>query len=101
MVDATFFSRTDGVLVFRSQGKNLHGRFIVSETLAEMTKGLKHGYRFHSVVLDGRRGLIQLFAARYPGIPIQLCQFHQAQTVRGYTTNNPKTPCGRALKTLM
>jgi len=44
---------------------------------------------------------MRFFAARYPSIPIQLCQFHQAQIVRRYTTNNPKTACGRALKELM
>lgn len=59
------------------------------------------GYQFTSVTLDGRRGFIQLFQARYAGTPIQLCQFHQAQIIRRYTTNNPKTECGRDLKALM
>ena len=86
------------MLVFRAQQTNLHWRFIVSGTCAEMAAGLddldKHGYRFQSVVLDGRRGMMQLFLARYPGIPIQLCQFHQAQIIRRYTTNNPKQNVG-------
>lgn len=104
IVDATFFSRSDGVFVFRAHQLNLHWRFIKSETVAEVTAGLieleQQGYRFQSVTLDGRRGIIQLFSSRYPGIPIQLCQFHQAQIIRRYTTNNPKTDCGRALKEL-
>jgi hypothetical protein len=105
VVDATFFSRSDGVLVFRANGKNIYWRFIYSETVAEVAAGLdvldKMGYRFSSVTLDGKRGIIRLFAARYPSIPIQFCQFHQAQIIRRYTTNNPQTDCGKELKAVM
>ena len=105
VVDATFFSRSDGLLVFRADGRNLHWRYIESETIAEIEAGLivleQRGYRFASVTIDGRRGVIQLFSRRYPGLPIQMCQFHQAQIIRRYTTNNPKTDCGKALKELM
>lgn len=93
------------MLVFRANQKNLHWRFIESESLAEVAVGLDHldqlGYRFQSVILDGRKGMIQLFERRYPHLPIQLCQFHQTQIIRRYTTSNPKTDCGLALKTLM
>ena len=69
--DATFFSRVDGVLVFRSQQKNLYWRFIESETLREIEAGLKvldeRGYQFSSFTIDGRKGVIQLLLARYPG----------------------------------
>lgn len=103
--DATFFSRVDGVLVFRSQKKNLYWRFIESETLREIEAGLKvldeRGYQFNSFTIDGRKGVIQLLLARYPGVPIQLCHFHQAQIIRRYTTNKPKTECGQALHQLM
>jgi len=34
-------------------------------------------------------------------MPIQMCQFHQAQIIRRYTTNNPKTECGIELKAIM
>jgi len=105
LLDATFFSRSDGVLVFRAEQKNCHWRFISSENLAEVSAGLdsleEKGYRFHSVVIDGRKGVIQLLEARYPDIPVQLCQFHQVQIIRRYTTNKPKTQCARALKALM
>lgn len=105
VVDATFFSRSDGVLVFRAGGQNLHWRYIKSETIAEIEAGLieleQQGYRFQSVTLDGRRGVMQLFSRRYPGLPIQMCQFHQTQIIRRYTTNNPKTDCGKELKELM
>lgn len=86
ILDAIFFSRSDGVLVFRADKQNLHWRFIASETVAEISTGIdelaKQGYRFESVTLDGRRGVIKLFEQRYPGLPIQLCQFHQAQIIR-------------------
>lgn len=59
------------------------------------------GYRFKSVTLDGRKGMIKLFQARYPNLPIQMCQFHQTQIIRRYTTNNPKTNCGQELKAIM
>jgi len=38
--DATFFSRSDGILVFRANQSNLHWQFISSETLAEIEEGL-------------------------------------------------------------
>lgn len=103
--DATFFSRSDGVLVFRADKKNLHWSFIKSETLEEIDSGLltlvMKGYRFKSFTIDGRKGVISLLKRRFPETPIQLCHFHQAQTIRRYTTNNPKTACGRELKQLM
>jgi len=73
VADATFFSRSDGALVFRAQQKNLLWRFIASENLAEFSVGLDEldskGYQRKSITLDGRRGVIQLFEARYPGDP--------------------------------
>ena len=105
ILDATFLSRTDGVLIFRAQKKNLHWRFITSESLAEIEAGLtllkQQGYQFQSITIDGRRGVIQLIERLYPGLPIQLCQFHQVQIIRRYTTNSPKTACGKELKQLM
>lgn len=105
LFDTTFFSRRDGVLVFRANSENLHWRFVESETVKVISEGLtflEHaGYCFKSITIDGRKGVIQLLNTRYPGIPIQLCQFHQAQIIRRYTTNNPKTNCGRDLKALM
>ncbi len=105
IVDATFFSRAEGVLVFRANGKNIFWRFIQTESKQEMALCLdaldEMGYQFKSITLDGKKGLIFLFKARYPTIPIQLCQFHQTQIIRRYTTNNPKTECGIKLKSIM
>lgn len=91
--------------MFRANGYNLHWRFIETETIAEVSAGLdildKLGYKIKSATIDGRKGIIKLFETRYPGLPIQLCQFHQAQIIRRYTTNNPKTECGIKLKAIM
>ena len=59
------------------------------------------GYKFKSFTIDGRRGVIKLLQARYSNTPIQLCHFHQTQIIRRYTTNQPKTNCGKELKQLM
>lgn len=40
--DATFFSRHDGVLVFRANKKNLYWRFIDSETLQAIEESLRY-----------------------------------------------------------
>ena len=103
--DGTFFSRTDGIIVYRAHGKNLYWQFVCSESLREIAHGLDVldglGYQFKSFTIDGRKGVIQLLKARYPNIPIQLCQFHQTQTIRRYITLNPKTDCGKELKAIM
>lgn len=105
ILDATFFSRTDGLLVFRANKINLFWRNIVNETIAIIEDSLSvldnAGYRFKSFTIDGRRGVIKLLQRRYPNIPIQLCLFHQAQIIRRYTTNHPKTICGQELNQLM
>lgn len=79
IVDATFFSRSDGVLVFRAERKNVHWQFIQSETLHEINQGLdeldRKGYCFQSIVLDGRRGVIKLFEQRYPGYLFSFANF--------------------------
>jgi hypothetical protein len=105
VADATFFGRTDGVLVLRAERTNIYWRFIHSETVAEMRHAIDFikakGYCLKSVTLDGKRGMIKLFKQCFPGIPIQMCQFHQTQIIRRYTTNNPKTDCGKELKAIM
>ena len=103
--DATFFSRTDGVLTFRANKKNILWKFICSETIHTIGECLEElktkGFQFKSFTIDGRRGVIQLLESIFPGIPIQLCHFHQAQIIRRYTTCQPKTSCGKELKKLM
>jgi hypothetical protein len=103
--DATYFSRSDGVLVFRANKENIFWQPITSETLKVIADSLdileSRSYIFKGFVIDGRKGVISLLKSRYPSTPIQLCHFHQAQIIRRYTTNRPKTPCGKELKYLM
>ena len=103
--DGTFFGRNYGILVFRANGKNIYWEEIGSESVASIARALSvldaicvGGYK--SFTVDGRRGIIKLLKVRYPGVPIQHCQRHQQDTIRRYTTNNPKTDCGCAIKAL-
>lgn len=54
------------------------------------------GYTFQAMVLDGKRGIKEVFA----GIPIQHCQFHQIQTINHYLTRRPKLPAAIELRTI-
>jgi len=104
--DGVFFKRDYGFMIYRIKGKNLHHRKIESEKIAYIEEDLNFlskelGYTFKSFTIDGRRGVIQLLKRIFPNTPIQMCQFHQKQIVRRYTTDNPKTNCGIELKELM
>ncbi len=105
MFDATFFGRGYGLLVYRAEGRNIYWREIDAEKLAYVEEDLlflhKQGWRFSSFTIDGRQGVIRLLKRLFPGTPIQLCLFHQKQIIRRYTTGNPKTDCGKAIKQLM
>ncbi|MCP4473345.1 MAG: IS1 family transposase, partial [Gammaproteobacteria bacterium] len=105
IIDATFFGRYDGIMVFRANRQNLYWRFIDAETVEEVATGLDwleaQGFKFGSITVDGKRGIISYLARRYPNVPIQFCQFHQAQIIRRYLTLNPRTPCGKYLKAVM
>jgi len=103
--DATFFGRGYGLLVYRAMGRNIHWQEIDSEKIAYIKQGLLHlqaaGWRFCGFTIDGRRGVVQLLESLFPGVPIQLCLYHQAATIRRYTTTRPKTECGKAIRALM
>ena len=54
---------------------------------------------------ESRRAILQmllrtLLQKRFPGIPIQKCQFHQLQTITQKLTRNPKLLAGKELRTL-
>jgi hypothetical protein len=104
--DATFFGRSYGILVFRGNRKNLYWKKITTESKISVSEALDAldvvctgGYL--SFTIDGKPGIRQLLEFRYPKKPIQYCQFHQKATIRRYTTFNPQTECGKALKLLM
>lgn len=104
IMDATFFSRSDGVLVCRANARNLHWMDIPSEKMEYYDRCLDTlvaaGFRFKSFVIDGRKGVRKLLQKRFPGIPIQQCQFHQLQTITQKLTRNPKLQAGKELRTL-
>ena len=54
------------------------------------------GTAIQSITCDGRRDLEKLF----PGIPMQLCQFHQVQIIQRHLTRRPKSLAACELKTL-
>lgn len=55
------------------------------------------GWVFTAAVIDGRRGLATVFS----DIPVQVCHFHQMQTVTKYLTKRPETEAGKALRAIM
>jgi hypothetical protein len=100
VADATFFSRSYGVLMFREPNlkKNLIWKEIHSETPGQYTQ-LKlelesQGFCIKAAVLDGKRGVREVFH----GIPIQMCQFHQVAIVNRYLTRRPILDAGKELR---
>ncbi|MBI2463397.1 hypothetical protein HYV57_00375, partial [Candidatus Peregrinibacteria bacterium] len=91
-----------GILMSRNLEKVLVWREIGSESIREYEYLLMQlnamEYRFSAFVIDGRRGVIQLLMHKYPGIPIQMCQFHQIQIVKRYIPGKAKTEAARDLR---
>lgn len=102
VVDTTFWGRQYGVLVFRSWTlkKNIWWGEVETEKVAHYHYARKlledKGWQFTAAVVDGRRGLANVFK----DIPVQVCHFHQLQTVTKYLTRRPKTDAGKELRTL-
>lgn len=100
VADTTFFSHASGLIVFREPNlkKNIWWDPVISERAESYLKGKNHlednGYTINAVVLDGRRGIREVFA----GLPTQMCHFHQKQIVKRYLTSRPKLVAGRELK---
>lgn len=99
VADVSFFSRSDGVLVFRSPKlrKNILQTFVQGEN-AEMYRIARkelesQGFVFQGIVLDGKRGVREVFS----DIPVQMCHFHQKQILRRYLTSKPKLEAGQEL----
>lgn len=100
--DTTFWGRLYGVCVFRSWTlkRNLWWSEVSRELMAHYHYGRKileaQGWTFTAAVIDGRRGLATVFK----DIPVQVCHFHQLQTVTKYLTRRPKTEAGKELRML-
>ena len=103
IADVTFFSRTNGLCVFREP--NIHQNVWWQETVYETTNiyriGRRHleqnGFTIQAVVLDGKRGVREVFR----NIPVQMCHFHQKQIIRRYLTNRPKLEASIELKEIV
>ncbi|PIR56981.1 MAG: hypothetical protein COU72_03345 [Parcubacteria group bacterium CG10_big_fil_rev_8_21_14_0_10_41_35] len=102
IMDATFFGRSYGILIARNLKKVLYWQEIASESIREYELCLNQleamGYYFNAFVVDGRTGVRQMLMRRYPGIPIQLCQFHQIQIVKRYIPRRAKTEAAGKLR---
>jgi len=100
--DTTFWGRHYGVVVFRSWTlrRNLWWNEVPSERMIHYQYGRKileeRGWTFTAAVIDGRRGLANVFK----DIPVQMCHFHQLQTVTKYLTRRPQTEAGKELRSL-
>lgn len=100
VADTTYFGKVFGVMVWRCphRHRNLLWRFLPYETISEYVAGIKElqgrGWTIVGIVCDARRGLVHAF----PGIPVQMCQFHQIQIVLRYITRKPKLEAGKELK---
>lgn len=103
IADTTFWGRRYGVCVFRSASlkRNIWWHEVDSEKAVHYHYGRKimesQGWNFSAVVVDGRRGLVNVFK----DIPVQLCIFHQIKQVTKYLTRRPKTDAGRELRALV
>lgn len=103
IIDTTYFGRSFGVMVFRCawRHKNLSWRFVEYETVEGYVAGIREleraGWIIRGIVCDGRRGLFKAF----PGIPMQMCHFHQVQIVTRYITRRPKLSAGKELRKIV
>jgi len=101
VADAMFFGRYWGVVVMRDphQKENLYWEEIMTESPSVYQWGIsdlsQRGFTITALVIDGRKGVREAF----PGIPIQMCQFHQVKIVTRYLTTRPNLEAGRELRT--
>ncbi|MFN5540631.1 MAG: hypothetical protein ACK481_11355 [Candidatus Melainabacteria bacterium] len=98
--DTIFFGRNFGVMVFRPPGINLFWEFVQAETVSGYKHCLSehsHKFKFLSFTIDGKLGVRKMLKASFPEVPVELCKFHQVAIVRRYTTQRPKTECGKSI----
>lgn len=100
VVDVTFFSQQNGLCVFREPNlkKNIWWTFTDYERIMVYEQGRNHleknGFNIQAVVLDGRRGVREVFRDK----PVQMCHFPQKQIVRRYLTHSLKLEASIELK---
>ena len=103
VMDTTYFRRGFGISIFRDPNRkiNLLWLYVQHETLDTYKYGIEQiiakGCSVTGIVCDGKKGLFSSF----PGIPVQMCQFHQKQIITRYLTKNPILPAGVELKAIV
>jgi hypothetical protein len=102
VMDATRVGESVFLVVRDShQRENVWCRLFSSETTAAYQIAyqelVEQGFEIVSITGDGRVALSYLF----PGIPIQMCHFHQKQIIVQCTTLNPKLVCGQEILALV
>lgn len=101
-MDTTYFGRIFGVMLFKdaTTGTNLLKYYVDYETNQIYKKGVcelqEKGIEIKAIVSDGRRGLKELF----PGIPFQMCIFHQVAIITRYLTRRPRQQASIELREL-
>ena len=104
IIDATFFTRSDGVLVARANSKNLIWKEIETEKVEDYEELIlmlqAAGVIFSTFVIDGKRGVLHMILKKFPGIPVQYCQFHQIQIITRYLSKKPRLEAGKELREL-
>lgn len=101
-IDVTYFGRNNGaMIVLETSGEVLYVKCIKHERIQDYMDAVEtlvsQGYRIDGIVIDGIQQLFSVLS-RYP---IQMCQYHMAAIIRRKLTQNPRTPAGKDLKTLM
>lgn len=106
MIDATFFGREYGFLVFHDCNRVIYFKEIKNESVKEFREGIlaikeSGNYSIQSVTIDGRRGYFNNIRKLLGNIPIQMCLYHQKAVIRRYITDRPRSELGIKLKGLM
>lgn len=100
VADTTFFSRSEGLTVFREPNlkKIVWWKQTIDEKAEVYRLGKQHleknGFKIRAVVLDGRTGAREVFN----DIPVQMCHFHQKRIINKYLTTRPKLPASVELR---
>lgn len=103
VIDATRVGY-DWALVVRDPHarENVYAKEIVSETTFTYQEAhascIEQGFVFSAIVSDSRFVSVPWL---FPGIPVQMCHFHQEQIVIRYLTLNPKLEAGIELLALV
>ena len=95
VMDATYFGRKWGILLVLNAHngnplycKRIEGYERVSDYWRAIHELKKAGLKPRACVIDGKRGVRRMLLEE--GYLVQLCQFHQIQTVIQNTTRNPE-----------